>query len=68
MNGPLLQELTVDTGVPGTLCRCGHPVSDHVNAGPDEPNEVCVTRLEDESAGWYGVCGCVRKWDDRDED
>lgn len=48
------------------LCRCGHPVEEHVDSGWG-PNSVCVEKLPDENEGWYGVCPCVRHGDEDDD-
>jgi hypothetical protein len=45
------------------LCECGHPLAEHAESGWG-PNTVCVEKLDDENAGWYGVCPCVRTGDD----
>jgi hypothetical protein len=41
------------------LCECGHPLAEHAESGWG-PNTVCVEQLDDENAGWYGVCPCIR--------
>lgn len=40
---------------------CGHPLSEHVDSGWG-PQTVCVHALEDESAGFSGVCPCVIRY------
>lgn len=42
------------------LCECGHPLADHAWSGWGE-NTVCVEKLDDDTAGFYGVCPCVRR-------
>lgn len=43
-----------DGGVEELGCACGHLPSEHAGG------RVCTHKLDDENAGFYGVCPCVR--------
>lgn len=49
------------------VCGCGHPLDEHAESGWG-PNSVCVEPLDDENAGWDGVCPCVRHGDEEEND